>query len=343
MKIGIIGYQGAGKSSLFEWLTGVAADPALSHLTQSAAAEVPDARIAPLCEIYAPKKVTIASLEIVDTPGLSRDHEGSAARLAMIREAGCLIQVVEAYSGTNDPKRDLLGLQEDFLLADLEIISGRVDRLRESLKKPRPNREEQAAELAAIEPLMKHLEDGKALHEMPFTEEQSRAVRSFQLITQKPRLAILNVADDSAKEAELMQLATEDCPVFVVPVGLELELSRMEPSEREAFRAELGIASQDKGQLLRSIMDQSGQMLFFTAGEKEVRTWMVRKGATAVEAAGAIHTDLARGFIRSETMSCADLIRVGSEREIKAQKLMRQEPKDYVIQDGDILNIRFSV
>lgn len=343
MKIGIIGYQGAGKSSLFEWLTGVAADPALSHATQAAAAAVPDPRIAPLCDIYSPKKVTIASLEFVDTPGLSRDHEGSAARLAMIREAGCLVQVVEAYSGTNDPRRDLLGLQEDFLLADLEIISGRVDRLRDALKKPRPNREEQAAELAAIEPIMQHLEEGKALNELDLTGEQFRAIRSFQLLTQKPRLAIFNISDDTTREADLLQLATEDCPVFVLPVGLELELSKMEPAEREAFRTEMGLKSQDKDQLLRSIMDQSGQMLFFTAGEKEVRTWMVRKGATAVEAAGAIHTDLARGFIRSETMSCADLIRLGSEREIKAQKLMRQEPKDYVIQDGDILNIRFSV
>lgn len=343
MKIGIIGYQGAGKSSLFEWLTTVPADPALSHVTQTAAAAVPDPRVAPLCSIYQPKKLTIAALEMVDTPGLSRDHEGSASRLAMIREAGCLLQVVDAYGPGRNPRKDLLGLQEDFLLADLEIISGRVDRLRESIKKPRPNREEQAAELAAIEPLMQHLEDGKSLHELTFTEEQAKAVRSFQLITQKPRLAILNVADDAADSEDLLGLATDDCPVFVVPVGLELELARMPADEREAFRAEMGLATHDKDQLLRSIMDISGQMLFFTAGEKEVRTWMVRKGATAVEAAGSIHTDLARGFIRSETMSCGDLIRLGSEREVKAQKLVRQEPKDYVLQDGDILNIRFSV
>ncbi len=117
----------------------------------------------------------------------------------------------------------------------------------------------------------------------------------------------------------------------------------MEPAEREAFKQEMGITLYDRDSLLRTILDVSGQMLYFTAGEKEVRTWMLRKGGTALEAAANIHTDLARGFIRAETMQCADLIRLGSEREIKAAGLVRQEPKDYVIRDGDILNIRFSV
>ncbi|HEY6563415.1 MAG TPA: DUF933 domain-containing protein, partial [Pirellulaceae bacterium] len=123
----------------------------------------------------------------------------------------------------------------------------------------------------------------------------------------------------------------------------ELELSKMEPDERDLFRREMGGASFDRDALVRNILDVSGQMLFFTAGEKEVRTWLIRKGGTALEAADGIHTDLARGFIRAETMSCQDLVRLGSEREVKAHNLLRQEPKDYVIQDGDILNIRFSV
>ena len=341
MKIGIVGYQGSGKSTLFSWLTGVQADASLAHTSQAAMATVPDDRVAPLCEVYQPKKVTLAALELLDTPGLSRTHDGNAGKLSLIREAGCLVQVLGAFAG-GDPVADLHSLYEDFLLADLEIISGRVQRLRESIKKPRPDREEQVAELEAIEPIRAHLEAERPLSELALSDEQQRAIRSFSLLTQKPRLAVFNVADD-ADGAKYRDAATKDCSVFVAPVGLELELSRMEPAERDEFRAELGVSTFDRDGLIQAIMATSGQQLFFTAGEKEVRTWMLKTGATAHDAAGGIHTDLARGFIRAETMSCDDLIRLGSEREVKAHNLMRQEPKDYVVRDGDILNIRFNV
>jgi ribosome-binding ATPase YchF (GTP1/OBG family) len=342
MKIGLVGYQGSGKSTLFEWLTGVRADPSLAHTLQSAMAIVHDDRIRQLCEIYHPKKVTEASLEIVDTPGLNRKHEGNAPRLAAIREAGCLLHVIGAYDGS-DYQADLEGFEEDLLLADLEIISGRVERLKESVRKPRPNRDEQLAELAAIEPLLATLEAGTPLTAIELSDEQQKATRSFQLLTLKRRLALINVADDESDLDQYTQASAPGRPVIAVPIGLELELTRMDPAERDAFRAEMGLVSFDRDALVRRIMEASGQMLFFTAGEKEVRTWMIPQGATAVQAADSIHSDLARGFIRAETMSCADLIRLRSEREIKAHGLLRQEPKDYVIQDGDILNIRFSV
>ena len=342
MKIGLVGYQGSGKSTLFEWLTGVRADPSLAHTLQSAMATVHDDRLQALCEIYHPKKVTEAALEIVDTPGLNRQHEGNASRLAAIREAGCLVQIVGAFNNPDVPS-DLDGFEEDLLLADLEIVSGRVERLRESVRKPRPNRDEQLAELAAIEPLLTTLEAGTPLTDVELTDEQLRTTRSFQLLTLKRRLALINVADDETDLEKYSRYSTPRRPVVAVPVGLELELEKMDPAEREQFRAEMGLESFDREALVRRIMDASGQMLFFTAGEKEVRTWMIPQGATAVEAADSIHSDLARGFIRAETMSCEDLIRLGSEREIKAQGLMRQEPKDYRVRDGDILNIRFSV
>ncbi len=342
MKIGLVGYQGSGKSTFFHWLTGVAADPSLSHTTQSAMAPIIDPRVAQLCEIYHPKKVTHAALEIVDTPGLSRTHEGNAARLGAIREASCLVHVIAAFDGS-DFTRDLNGFEEDLLLADLEIVGNRVERLRESLKKPRPNRDEQAAELAAIEPLLEVLESGKPLAGIVLTDEQERATRSFQLLTQKRRVAVINVADDETDLAKYESTAQPDRPVIAVPIGLESELEQMEPAEREEFRREMALTGYDREGLIRRLMESSGQMLFFTAGEKEVRTWLIPRGATALEAADSIHSDLARGFIRAETMSCDDLIKLGSEREVKAQSRMRQEPKDYVIQDGDILNIRFSV
>ena len=342
MKIGLVGYQGSGKSTLFEWLTGVTADPSLSHTLQSAMATVHDDRLDQLSEIYRPKKITEASLEIVDTPGLDRKHEGNAARLAAIREAACLVHVVAAFDGS-DFEADLEGFEEDLLLGDLEIVSGRVERLRESTRKPRPNRDEQLTELAAIEPILETLEAGKALSTMDLSKDQLKVIKSFQLLTRKRRLALINVGDDEQELDTYKRLSTEQRPVVAVPIGLELELSRMDPSERDEFRAEMGLQCFDQPALIRTIMEASGQMLFFTAGEKEVRTWLIPKGATAVEAADSIHSDLARGFIRAETMNCEDLVRLGSEREVKANNLMRQEPKDYVVQDGDILNIRFSV
>lgn len=346
MKIGLVGYQGSGKSTLFEWLTGVRPDPALAHASQSAMAPVPEPRVEKLCAIYKPKKVTLASIELVDTAGLSRSHEGNAARLAQIREAGCLVLVVGAFDRASKPLADVDSFAEDFLLADLEIVSGRVERLRESTKKPRPNRDAELAELAALEPLLATLESNTPLVNAGMTDEQLKVTRSFRLLTEKPKVVLFNVADDESDPDRLVTALAErmpGVPAVAVPIGLELELERMSAEDRAAFREEMGIGQFDRDALLRTLLDASGQMLYFTAGEKEVRTWMLRQGGTALEAAGNIHTDLARGFIRAETMNCEDLVRLGSEREIKAQGLVRQEPKDYVIRDGDILNIRFSV
>jgi hypothetical protein len=346
MKIGFVGYQGSGKSTLFEWLTGAKPDPALAHASQSAMAPVPEPRVESLSAIYHPKKLTLAALELVDTAGLSRSHEGNATRLALIREAGCLVLVVGAFQRASDAVADVASFDEDFLLADLEIVSGRVERLRESVKKPRPNRDQELAELAALEPVLVALESGKPLHDAQMSDEQLKATRSFRLLTEKPKFVLVNVADDEGDPQRFVnQLAALTPPVraLAVPAGLELELARMSPEDRAAFRQEMGILGYDRDALLRTLLDASGQMLYFTAGEKEVRTWMLRKGGTGLEAAANIHTDLARGFIRAEVMNCADLVRLGSEREIKAHGLVRQEPKDYVIQDGDILNIRFSV
>ncbi|MEX0937384.1 MAG: DUF933 domain-containing protein [Pirellulales bacterium] len=343
MKIGIVGYQGSGKSSLFEWLTGVAADPAKAHQSQVAMAPVIDPRVADLCEIYDPKKVSHASLELVDTPGLSHSHEGNPARLGLIREAGCLVVVVAAFDGSN-PAAELSRFQEDLLLADLEIVSGRVERLRESVKKPRPTREAEMAELAALEPLVTALESGRPLTELTLADEQQRATRSFRLLTEKPRLVVVNVADDESEPERHAAAASEwATEVIAAPVGLQLELARLSDDDRAEMIQEMDLTLYDRQDILRAILRASGQMLFFTAGEKEVRTWLLPQGGTAVEAAGTIHTDLARGFIRAEIMSCVDLTRLGSERDVKAAGLARQEPKDYVIQDGDTLNIKFSV
>lgn len=341
MKIGIVGYQGSGKSTLFHWLTALAPDPALSHTIQSAMATVPDPRIAPLCKIYTPKKITQAAIEIVDTPGLSRTHEGSATKLAMIREAGALIIVVANFGGA-DAAADLQNFDDDLLIADLDILTGRVERLRDSLKKPRPNREKEQEELALLEPILTELEAGQALAKLPLSAEQRKAIKSFQLFSDKPRLIVVNIADDDNQPERFAKLAPPGTDLVALSLTLQMDLAAMPPEERDAFCREMHVQPFNRDELLRRIMHASGQMLFFTAGEKEVRTWLIRRGGTALEAAAGIHTDLARGFIRAETMTVADLLRLGSEREIKAANLMRQEPKDYVVQDGDIITIKHS-
>lgn len=341
MKIGIVGYQGSGKSTLFHWLTGVEPNPAHAHQAQSAMATVPDPRVAPLCEIYQPKKVTQAALEMVDTPGLSRSHEGTASRLALIREAGCLVVVVAAFDG-QDPLADLNNFKDDLLIADLDIVSGRIERLHDQIKRPRPNRDELQKELEALQPLHAMLEEGRSLHGMELTPEQQRVIRSFQLFSDKPRMVIINAADDDTELDRFQTASSPATPMVAVPLRLQLELSEAEPAEREAFCQEMGVTLFDRDGLLQQITAASGQMLFFTAGDREVRTWLIHQGGTAVEAAAGIHTDLARGFIRAEVMTCDDLIRLGSEREVKAHNLMRKEHKDYVIQDGEILLIQHS-
>jgi len=344
MKIGLVGYQGSGKSTFFEWLTGVPPDPAHAHTGQSAMATIPEPRVERLVAIYHPKKVTLAALEIVDTPGLSRTHEGNAQRLATIREAGCLVLVAAAFDGS-DPIADLRSFDEDLILADMEIVTGRIGRIEEAVKKPIPRQEREKLEHErdTLQVVLDALESGNPLRESHLSLEQQKVTRAFRLLSEKPRMVVVNTADDEEHPERFTAASTEEVPVMAIPVGLELELSRMTPEDRAEFEEEMGLKGVDRDHVIRTMLETSGQMLFFTAGDKEVRTWLMRRGATAVDAAEGIHTDLARGFIRAEVFTVADLVQHGSERELKAAGLVRQEPKDYVVQDDDVLLIRFSV
>ncbi len=339
MKIGIVGYQSTGKSTFFSWLTGVETDPAKGHLGQSAVCLIPDERIDELCKVYNPKKVTTAGLELVDTPGLARDGDANATRLAAIRETDCLVLIVPAFAGASAAK-ELSSLEQDLALADLEIVTKRVEKLRESVKKPRPNREEEQAELACLEPIVERLEAGEALAELKLTEEQKKAVRSFRLFAEKPKLVVANIADNADGAAVVKEIEAQGYPALASPLSLEWELAGMPDEDRSEFENDLQISTPRRDAFIKALLRTTRQQLYFTAGEKEVRSWLLPEGGTAVEAADNIHTDLARGFIRAEVMRSEDLIRLGSEREIKANNLMRQEHKEYVVQDGDILLIR---
>jgi ribosome-binding ATPase YchF (GTP1/OBG family) len=344
MKIGLVGYKGSGKSTLFAWLTGVKPDLGLRSGSQTAMAAIPEPRVDALAEVYHTKKLTFASLEIVDTPGLSRSHEGNAARLAAIREAGSLVLVAAAFGGA-DPVADAKTFSEDLLLADMEIVSNRIGRIEDAMKKPIPRqeREQFLHEEQTLKLVLAGMESGQPLRPEDMTDAQRKVTRSFCLMTEKPWMVIVNTADDEKNPQRFLAAMPAGVPALAVPVGLEWELSRMSPEDRAEFEREMGAGATDRGHLVRTMLEVSGQMLFLTAGEKECRSWILRNGGTALEAAASIHTDLARGFIRAEIMKCGDLLRLGSEREVKAQHLVRQEPKDYVIQDDDVILIRFSV
>ena len=343
MKIGLVGYKGSGKSLLFQWLTGIAPDPALSHSLQSATVAIPEARFDALIKIYNPKKITYAGLEIMDTPGLTRDQHGNAARLAQLREADTLILVIPVFEGS-DPAKEITAFQEDLVIADLEIVLNRIEKVVEQNKRPVPKAEHDKFEfeLSVLELLQAGLESGKPVKGEQLTLEQQRVVRGFRLLSGKPQMMIINTPDDETDLEQYRKYAQTETPVLAVSVGLETELASMSPEEKSAFLAEMQLSSSDQSAVLQTILEASGQMTFMTAGEKELRTWLIPKGGTALDAAAAIHTDMAKGFIRAEVMRAEDLIRLGSERAVKAENLVRREPKDYIVREGDILLFHFS-
>jgi ribosome-binding ATPase YchF (GTP1/OBG family) len=343
MKIGLVGYKGSGKSTLFHWLTGTAPDPSLSHSLQSATAAIPEPRFASLIEIYKPKKITLAGIEIVDTPGLARDQHGNPARLAQLREADALVWVVPTFDGS-DPAKEIGTFKDDTVIADLEIVLNRIEKVIEQNKRPVPKTEHEKFEfeLETLQILQEGLESGNPVKEDQLTLEQQRVVRGFRLLSGKPRMMIINTPDDETDLKQYEKYAEPDVPVVAVSIGLETELDKMTAEDRQSFLEEMQLPSTSKASVLKTILGASGQMTFMTVGEKEIRTWLVPKGGTALEAAGSIHTDMAKGFIRAEIMRVDDLIRLGSERAVKAENLVRREPKDYLVQDGDIFLFHFS-
>ena len=343
MKIGLVGYQGSGKSVAFELLSGVKPDPSKAHTGQVAMAVLPDERFDRLVKHFNPKKVTPAKIELFDTPGLSREHgDTNNQRISVVREAQALVHVIGSHAGA-DAAADATRFEEDLMLADLQVLQNRIERLKLSITKNRPDKPQSIEELAHIEPVAKALEDGKLLREMTFTDDQDKATRSFSLLTRKQILVVLNTADAKVDEATVKAVEAKGYPVVSAPLGLELEVQALDQADREMFAAEMGLGEPSRDRLLRAIFEVTQQITFYTSDEKEVRAWLLRKGSSALDAAGTIHTDLARGFIRAEVMQAEDLLRLGSEREVKAQNLYHLVGKDHVVQDGDEIVIRFSV
>jgi GTP-binding protein YchF len=340
MRAGLVGFSGSGKSTLFELLTGAKPDPGKVHSGQVGVAVLNDPRLDFLAEMHRPKKVTPATVELLDTPGLiPGTHGDNPQRLALIREGDALLIVLGAFAG-GDPAADLTAFREEMLFADLGVATNRVERLEASVKKPRPDREAQLKELELVRRVQGVLEANQPIASLGLTEEEKKPMRSFGLLTDKPQVVLLNASQGSEVPESLRALAPD---ALAIDAKLELELAEMPPEERSAFMADLGIAELGRDRIIRAAYDAVGIITFFTAGEPEARGWNLERGGTAVEAAGKIHTDLARGFIRAEVTAFDDLKRLGSVREVKAHNLQRLEGKDYIIKDGDVVYFRSSV
>jgi GTP-binding protein YchF len=340
MRVGIVGFAGGGKSTLFQLLTGTRPDPAKIHSGQVGVATLSDPRLTFLASLHKPKKVTPASVEFLDTPGLlAGTHADNPQRLALIREGDALLIVLNGFAGT-DPAAQLSAFRDEMLFADLDVVTSRVERLEASLKKPRPDREQSAKELEIVKLVQATLDQGKPIAGLAIPAEDKKHLRSFGLLTDKPQLVLLNIIHGQAVPESLKALAP---PVLLIDAKLELELAQLEPSERAAFMLDLGIEDLSRNQIIRRAYDAVGIITFFTAGDPEARGWNLERGSTAVEAAGKIHTDLAKGFIRAEVTPFDDLHQAGSIREAKAKHLMRLEGKEYIVKDGDVIYFRCSV
>jgi GTP-binding protein YchF len=341
MKVGIVGFAGSGKSTVFQWLTGVKPDPAASQRGQVGMAKIPDERLNWLSSHFRPKKTTPATIEFLDTPGLlATERRDNPRRLGILREAGGLLVVLNGYSA-GDVAAEIRQFREEILFADLEIVSNRIARLQDQFKKPKPAKEREADqnELSFLQRVATAFEQGEPAASLALNEAEERMVRSFQLLTLKPELVLVNIGDDRIGQSLPPALQKMAANAIQAPAKLELELEDLPEEDRQAFMSDLGLTELSRDDILRTIYHAMGLIVFFTVGEDECRAWSLPRGQSAVEGAAQIHTDLARGFVRAEVVTFEDFRRVGSMKEAKTHGVYRLEGKGYVVQDGDIMHI----
>lgn len=345
MKVGLVGFSGSGKSTLFQWLTGVEPDPSKIQQGQTGMSHVPDERLAKMVAKFKPKKTKYAEVAFLDTPGLLlSERKDNPRRLAILREANGLVIVLDGFSATNLAEQ-LVKFREELVFADLEIIMNRLDKLHQQSRKTKPvkEREQDEAETATLKRIQEGFEAGQDVAGLVKPDEE-KLIRSFQLLTLKQQMVFINRGDSNFKEPPPADLQALSPHIVSAPVKLEHELAELDEESRVAFMADLGLEGFSRDRVRRDLFYGMGRIVFFTVGEDECRSWAIDKGATAVEGAGSIHTDLAKGFIRAEVMSYDDFLKAGyEEKNAKASGTFRLESKDYVVQDGDIMHIRASV
>jgi GTP-binding protein YchF len=366
VQIAIVGLAGCGKTTVFNTLTrGHAETGGYGALTLNVGVvKVPDARLDRLAELYRPRKVVHADVTYVDLPAPPASSEGHvgteelpAEHLARLRESDALLHVVRAFedaavphpAGSVDPARDLEQLDLEFILADLAMVDRRLERLASSGRHGTPaEREANEREEEVLRRLKVELEAGHPIRDAGLTDDEAKRVRGFRFLTEKPVLILLNVgeADLAGAPALAARIGAayrhQHAMVEHLSAKIEMELGELEPADAATFMAELGIAESGLERVIRLSYQLLGLVSFLTAGPDEVRAWPIPAGSTAVDAAGTIHTDLARGFIRAETVAYEDLVALGSTAEARKAGRLRSEGKTYRVADGDVLEILFS-
>ncbi len=337
MKTAIFGFSGSGKSSLFAALAG--AEQATSG--DRAMVKVPEPRLEPLIALFNPKKVTLSEIEFVDIPGGGGKGDGLGDRvLTAIRPAECLLAVLDGFSGLYDPKEQQAAIEADLLVADMAVVEKRLERM--ALDKRKNKDLVNPKEENALVQAMAVLEKEQPLREVPELAGLAE-LRSFSMLSAKPIVYIFNMGEEA-----LGQKPKIPCPrgtgCVLVSAALEAELTTLENlEERALFMAELGLEQSARERVIKTAYSLLGLITFLTAGDKEVRAWAIRAGSSAPVAAGTIHSDIEKGFIRAEVLSFDDFQKAGDFKKAKDLGLYRLEGKTYIVQDGDIIEFRFNV
>ena len=362
MQVTIVGLPGSGKTTVFNALTGGHAETGGFSGGRAApnvsVVKVPDERVDRLAALFSPKKTTYADVTYVDVAipaGAAREGTVNPDVLAQVRNADALLHVARAFDDPTapaaaDPWRDVDDLDLEFTVADLSVIEKRLEKLKtqgrhgSQAERDLAQREEEL--LLRIEP---HLSEGRPIRSFGLTDDEAFLIRGYRFLTEKPVLVVLNVDEGRLPEVAALEAdgrqryGQPQTDVAALAGKIEAELGELADEDARLFMDDLGIAEPSRGRVIRLTYDLLGLFSFFTAGEDECRAWTLRRGSTAVDAAGAIHSDLARGFIRAEVIGVDDLIAAGSTAEARKRGILRQEGKTYLVRDNDVLQILFNV
>ncbi len=357
MKLGILGLPNVGKTTLFNAMTGEKAETAsyrsFDDKPNLGVVKVPDSRLDWLAQLHQPDKVTPATIEFVDIAGLAKGEGLGNKYLAAVRQTDALVHVVRCFDNEEifdepaDALRDVEILNMELVLADIEVVERRLDKAKKNLKGDKKYKHE--AEL--FEGLLNHLNDGQPARTFPIAEEDMAYFLDGGLLSLKKVIYVANLSEDGYADLEhnenyqKLKAFAEEVGEQCMPICARLEMDIMElpEEERAPFLEDLGITEMGLSRLINCAYDLLGLMSFLTAGKPEVRAWTIRKGSKAPEAAGKIHSDIERGFIRAEVISFDDLVKVGTMQAAKEKGLIRSEGKEYVMRDGDIVLFRFNV
>jgi GTP-binding protein YchF len=355
LQLGILGLSKSGKTTLFNTLTasqqatGKFAASAETHL---GVAQVRDPRLERLRDLFEPRRYVPATVQYVDIPGLKPGESAESLDLAKLKTVDALVHVVRAFAdpeivhpeGSVDPARDVAMVDLELILADHDLVERRLERLDKAVK--RGLTAEEGRERALLDELIRPaLEAETPLREVALDADDERRLRGFQLLSAKPMLLVVN-ADErraAAAPAEFGVVPRPAVTAITVSAPIEQEIGRLQPEEQRDFLADLGLSEPSLDRVTRASYELLGLIAFFTVGEDEVRAWTVRRGTRAREAAGAIHSDIERGFIRAEVVRWDDLLRLESLAACREAALLRLEGKDYQVQDGDVVHFRFNV